>query len=373
MTTPFERRTRLLQDRLADHEADAVVCTASPNLYYFTGFWESQMERHLLCFVGASSDPVVVAPELYGTQLTEETWLEDVRTYGDTDDPVALIEEVASDLGIGDGHLLVDPTMWARFTQDLRAALPTASFGLAEDVVASLRNTKDDAELAAIRTASEITDGVVETLRARGNSIVGTTETALANTIERELLDAGGSDLAFDVIVGSGPNGAKPHHTHGDREIQAGDPVVLDFGTRVDRYPSDQTRTLVFGGSPPTGFDAAFETVRNAQQAAFEAVEPGVEAGEIDEVARSLVEDRGYGEEFIHRTGHGVGLDVHEAPYIVGDNDQVLEPGMVFSIEPGVYIEGEYGIRIEDLVVVTENGAERLNHTSRDYRPTTQP
>ena len=371
MSDPFESRTRHLQDRLETHETDAVVCTASPNLYYLTGFWEAQMERHLLCFVAESGDPVIVAPDLYGTQLEEETWIDDIRTYDDTADPLALIDDVTTDLDIADGHLLLDPTMWARFTQDLRSVLPGATFGLAEEIMASLRIMKDDAELDAIRTASEITDGVVETLRDRGDSIVGTTEADLANTIESELLAAGGSELAFDVIVGSGPNGAKPHHTHSDREIRPGDPVVLDFGTRIDHYPSDQTRTMVFGGTPPESFEAAFEAVQDAQQAAFEAVEPGIEAGEIDRVARSVIGDRGYGDEFIHRTGHGVGLDVHESPYIVADNDRVLEPGMVFSIEPGVYVEGSFGIRIEDLVVVTDTGAERLNHTNRDARTET--
>lgn len=372
MTHPFDTRTRRLQTRLDGHEADAVVCTASPNLYYLTGFWEAQMDRHLLCFVAASGDPVLVAPDLYASQLEEETWIDDIRTYGDAEDPLALIDDVSTDLDIADGYLLVDPTMWARFTQDLRSVLPGATFGLADEIMASLRITKDDVELDAIRAASELTDGVVEELRERGESIVGTTEAELAKTIESELLAAGGSELAFDVIVGSGPNGAKPHHTDSDREIRPGDPVVLDFGTRVDHYPSDQTRTLVFGGTPPESFEAAYEAVQDAQQAAFEAVEPGITAGEIDRVARSVIEDRGYGDAFIHRTGHGLGLEVHEAPYIVADNDRVLEPGMVFSIEPGVYVEGAFGIRIEDLVLVTETGAERLNHTSRDPRTTTE-
>lgn len=368
MRHPFEARTRHLQRRLEASEADAVVCTASPNLYYLTGFWETQMERHLLCFVAESSDPIVVAPALYGTQIADESWIEDIRTYDDAEDPLARIDDVTTDLDIADGRLLLDPTMWARFTQDLRSVLPGATFGLAEEIMASLRITKDDAELDAIRTASEITDGVVETLRKRGESIIGKTETDLANTIESELLAAGGSELAFDVIVGSGPNGAKPHHTHGDRKIRPGDPVVLDFGTRVDHYPSDQTRTLVFGGTPPESFEAAFEAVHEAQQAAFEAVEPGVEAGAIDRVARSIIEERGYGDEFVHRTGHGVGLDVHERPSVSPSGGE-LEPGHVISIEPGLYDPAVGGIRIEDLVVVTADGHENLT----DYRVGLEP
>ncbi|UWG47661.1 Xaa-Pro aminopeptidase [Halanaeroarchaeum sp. HSR-CO] len=372
MTQPYVDRTRRLQDRLASHDADGVVLTASPNLFYCTGFWETQMERHLLGFVAESGDPVLVAPSIYSGQLAEETWITDVRTYGDEDDPTSEIRDVAADLGLTDGHLLLDPTMWARFTHDLRSTLPDATFGLAEDAFASLRITKDATELDAIRRASTIADGVIEDLRRMGESILGTTESELATTIETMLSEGGGTEPAFDIIVGAGPNGASPHHHHSDRVIQPGDPVVLDFGTRVDHYPSDQTRTLMFGGTPPDGFDDAFEAVREAQEAAIRAIQPGITAGDVDDVARSIIEEHGYGDRFIHRTGHGVGLDVHEQPYIVGGNDLILEKGMVFSVEPGVYLDGEYGIRIEDLVAVTGTGSERLNTTDRGYRTTTQ-
>jgi Xaa-Pro aminopeptidase len=150
--------------------------------------------------------------------------------------------------------------------------------------------------------------------------------------------------------------------------VRAGEPVVLDFGTRVDGYPSDQTRTLVFDGEPPAAYRRVHEAVREAQAAAVAAVEPGVTAGSIDRAAREVIESAGYGDAFVHRTGHGVGLDVHEEPYIVADSDRTLEPGMVFSVEPGVYLDGEFGCRIEDLVVVTDDGCERLNDTDRGWR-----
>ncbi|MFB6094489.1 MAG: M24 family metallopeptidase [Halanaeroarchaeum sp.] len=368
----FEARTRRLQDRLADHEGDAVVCTASPNLYYLSGFFEHQSDRHLLCVVPESGDPSIVAPALYETQLAEESWIADVRTYGDDGDPLARVATAARDLDVADGHLLLDPTMYARFTIDLRETLAGATFGLAGDVMTALRITKDEAELEAIRAASAVADAVIEEVRELGSDVLGRTETAVARTIERSLADHGGEKPAFEVIVGSGPNGAKPHHTHGDRTIERGDPVVLDFGTRVDHYPSDQTRTVVFGGDPPDGFEEAFRAVRDAQTAAVDAIEPGVAAATVDRAARSVLEDRGYGEAFVHRTGHGVGLDVHEAPEIVGGNDRTLRPGMVTSVEPGVYVPGEFGVRIEDLVVVTADGATRLNHTHRGYEPTAE-
>ncbi|WP_410765201.1 M24 family metallopeptidase [Haloferax sp. DFSO60] len=366
--TPFERRVRACQRRLASEDIDALVLFPSQNLYYLTGFDESPGERHLFLFLPSEGEPVFLVPELYETQVRAESWVSDIRTWGDDDDPKAATEAVVSDLGLSDGHVLVDDTMWARFTHDLRAAIADTEFGLASTVVAPLRAQKDDAELDALRRAGEVADAVVERLREMGDDAIGMTETELARHIERLLEEAGGEGIPFGPIVGSGPNGAMPHHMYDDRIIEAGDPVVLDFGTRVDHYPSDQTRTVVFGGDPPAEFETVHEVVERAHATAIEAVEPGVTAGNIDRAAREVIEDAGYGDQFIHRTGHGVGLDVHEEPYIVADSDRELAVGNVFSIEPGIYLPDEFGVRIEDLVVVTEDGAERLNSTETGWQ-----
>ncbi|WP_332898047.1 M24 family metallopeptidase [Haladaptatus sp. CMSO5] len=363
----FERRTRVCQDALTAADADALICFPGENMYYLSGFHDEPMERHLFFILAREGDPIFIAPELYEGQIRAASWVEDVRTWADGDDPRKLVENVLIDLDIVAGDLLVDDQMWARFTQDLRRAAPGATFGLASTVLAPLRMRKDAAELDAMRHAGQIADTVSEQVREMGDDALGMTEAELARHIENLCIEAGGDALSFDVIVGSGPNGAKPHHRHGDREIQAGDPVVLDFGVFAAHYPSDQTRTVVFAGEPPEGFEAAFSAVKAAQEAAVEAVEPGVTAASIDRVARDIITEAGYGEQFIHRTGHGVGLNVHEDPYIVSGNETKLEPGMVFSVEPGVYFDGEFGIRIEDLVVVTEDGHERLNHSPREF------
>ena len=366
-TEAFERRVREARRRLDDRGDDALVLFPSRNLQYLTGFAEEPGERHLLLFVPADGEPVFFAPELYGDQLREESWIADVRTWGDTDDPVPRIADIAAELGLEGGHLLVDDTMWALFTQDLRTALPAATFGLASEVVSDLRIRKDAAELDAMERAAAVADETVRDLRAMGEDVIGLTETELAAEIERSLEANGGTGVSFDTIVGSGANGAKPHHHHSDREIQPGEPVVLDFGSRVDGYPSDQTRTLVFGGEPSEQIREVHDVVREAQQAGVDAVEPGVTAASVDAAAREVIEAAGYGDAFVHRTGHGVGLDVHEEPYIVGGNERELEPGMVFSVEPGIYLPGEFGVRIEDLVVVTEDGCRRLNDTDRGW------
>ncbi|NUB93912.1 aminopeptidase P family protein [Haloterrigena sp. SYSU A558-1] len=391
MRSPFERRLEACQRRLERVDAALAALVPGPNLTYLTGFEESPSERHLLLFVPRVGDPVVVAPAMYDAQLRTlpiETLA--VRLWDDDDDPLEEIEAVLAELlPAGDGDpgssrdgdaptILVDDRMWATFTQDLRACAPAATFDLASRVLEDLRIRKDDVELEALRRAGEIADRVSLEIRSRGTELVGRTEAELASEIERLLAEYGGGDPAFETIVASGPNGARPHHHSGDREIERGDPIVLDFGAFVDadledgtgRYPGDQTRTIVVGDAPGDEYDRyerVHEVVREAHRAAVEAVEPGATAGAVDRAARSVIEDAGYGDEFVHRTGHGVGLEVHEPPYIVADNDRKLEPGMVFSVEPGIYLEGEFGVRIEDLVVVTEDGAERLNESPRGW------
>ncbi len=366
--TPFERRTRACQSRLSDGAGDAVVLFPSHNLFYASGFDESPAERHLVLFVPDDGEPVFLVPELYGEQVREESWVERVETWVDDEDPVDYLARIVDRLGLEDGHVLVDDTMWATFTQDLRTVLPNATFGLASDVFGPLRRRKDDAELDALREAGRIADQVVDEIRELGVDAVGTTENELAAEIERRLVAAGGEGTSFEPLVGSGPNGAKPHHSHGERTIEAGEPVVLDFGTRFDGYVSDQTRTFVFGDDPDEHVREVHDIVREAQQAGVDAVQPGATTGDVDEATRAVIEDAGYGEEFIHRTGHGVGLDVHEEPYIVAGSDVELEPGMVFSVEPGIYLPGEFGVRIEDLVAVTEGGCERLNDSDHGWQ-----
>ena len=366
--TVIETRLERAREALSDAGADAVVCFPSSNMYYLSGFDDEPMERHLFLFV-TPEDALFVAPEMYDAQIKDESPIADVRTWGDDEDPTALLETVGEELGLAGGRLLVDDRMWALFTQDLRATFPEASFGLASEILENLRIRKDEAELERLREAARLSDEVSESIRALGADAVGMTERELAAEIEDRLAAAGGDGVSFETVVGAGPNGARPHHRHGDRTIESGDPVVLDFGTRVGGYPGDQTRTVVFDGEPSDEFRDVHDAVLEAHNAGVAAVEPGVEAREVDRAAREVLAERGYADAFIHRTGHGVGLDVHEPPYITSENDRELEPGMVCSVEPGVYLEGEFGVRIEDLVVVTEDGCERLNDSPRTWRP----
>jgi Xaa-Pro aminopeptidase len=222
---------------------------------------------------------------------------------------------------------------------------------------------KDDAEVAALRTAGAAIDGVHA--QVPDWLVAGRTEAEVGVDITRAIVEAGHAEAAF-VIVGSGPNGASPHHEVSDRVLETGDVVVVDIGGPLpDGYNSDSTRTYVVG-EPADGVREAYAVLQRAQAAAVDAVRPGVTAESIDETARAIIRDAGYGEYFVHRTGHGIGLEVHEEPYIVGGNDLVLEPGMAFSIEPGIYFPGRWGARIEDIVVVTDDGALAVNTRPHD-------
>jgi len=386
--TSFERRTRRAQSRLDAVGADALALTPGQDCYYLTGVDGEQSDRLQLLLVPAEGDPTVVAPTLEAESVREATWVGDVRTWDDDEGPWPVLDPLLETLS--PSRVLLADQMWAQFSLAFHDHLPDASFGLASEALSPLRQRKDGRELDALRAAGEAADATMRDVRALGADAVGMTEAELADFVEERLEAHGGTGVAFETIVGAGPNGADPHHVSGEREIRAGDPVVLDFGTRVDAYPSDQTRTVVFDGEPSAEFQRVHDVVREAQSRAVAAVAPGATAGAVDRAAREVIEEAGYGERFVHRTGHGVGLDVHEAPDVVAGSETELEPGMVFSVEPGVYLPGEFGVRIEDLVVVSDSekprssdremrrtsgsrrqsgaGVERLNHTDRRWR-----
>ncbi len=368
MDDPHVRRRAELCERLQAAGADACVLFPGRNLQYLTGFDETPGERHLLLVVPVHGEPAMLLPALYDQQVRETTDLDDYRAYADDEDPIPLLQGIAEDRDLSGGRLLVDDTLHARFLLDVREAFDDPEVSLVSEILGPMRCRKDESELDALGRSAAAADAAMETLREMSEGLVGRTERAIAREVRDQLAAAGGEGVSFEVIAGSGPNGAKPHHTHGERVVERGDPVVLDFGTRVDGYVSDTTRTVVPAGDPPERFEVIHDVVREAQQAGVEAVEAGATTGDVDAAAREVIEAAGHGERFLHRTGHGVGLDVHEEPYVMSGGATVLEKGMVFSVEPGVYLPGEFGVRIEDLVAVTANGCERLNTTDRGWR-----
>ncbi len=344
----------------------ALLLTPGPDLRYLTGYDAHQLER-LTCLAvpAAGSDagrPFLVVPrlELPAAQASGAGDLGlELIPWDETDDPYAL---VAKRLGPAAGRVGLSDRMWALMVLAFRDALPGAEQVLASAAVRDLRMRKNPAEVAALREAGEAIDRVHA--RVPGWLRAGRTERQVAADIADAILEEGHASVDF-TIVASGPNAASPHHDVSDRVLQRGDAVVVDIGgTMPSGYCSDCTRTYMIG-TPPPEFAAYYQVLKDAQHAACAAVRPGVTAEAVDAAARNPITAAGYGEYFVHRTGHGIGLEVHEDPYIVSGNTEPLRPGMAFSIEPGIY-PGPHGARIEDIVVCTEQGCERLNNASRE-------
>jgi Xaa-Pro aminopeptidase len=359
----------LLADRLdrarkatADAGLDALLVTPGPDLRYLTGYDAVALERLTCLVLRAEGDPVVVVPRLERAAATASpigaAGLE-LADWTETDDPYALVASLLP----GAGAVALDDLMHAVKVLRLRAAMPDVRQAEGGDVLRELRMRKTVDEVASLRRAGLAIDSVhaqvPQWLRA------GRTEREVAVDIADAILAAGHVSVDF-VIVGSGPNGASPHHEVSDRVIRSGDPVVVDIGGGMpDGYRSDETRTYCVG-EPTPDFVESYQVLQAAQDLACRHVRPGVTAESVDAAARDVIAEAGYGELFVHRTGHGIGLETHEDPYIVTGNTRVLEPGMAFSIEPGIYTPGVSGARIEDIVVVTDDGVERLNNRPHD-------
>jgi Xaa-Pro aminopeptidase len=369
-TDDRDERIARVQKELADRGTDALVLSKGINQYYLSGFLTSEQKRHLFLFVPANGEPFYFAPEPYRQQLESSSSVDTVYYWEDTENAVDRLRETVQEVSLEDAkEILVNETMWGMYVVDLQKVFD-ANFGVATDLLMELRTRKSEEELEKIREAAEITDAVSEEVRAL--DAVGMTENELAAEIEYRVRQHGAGDRG-STQVASGPNSAKPPHTYSNRTIEAGDPVILDFGCSVDGYLSDQSRVVVYDGDPPEGYLEAYETVREAQEAAIDAIEPGVKAYEIDEIARSIINDAGYEGQFLHVTGHGLGLGIHEPPYLMsgeymdGGNKLELQPGMVFTVEPAIY--GDWGIRIEDEVIVTEDGCERIINSDHGWEP----
>jgi Xaa-Pro aminopeptidase len=338
----------------------ALILAPSPDLRYLIGYEPMPLERLTALILRPGAEPILVVPELErplaaaapaGELLTIEGWVDGV-------DPYALVAAMLPDAG----RVAVGDRLWASHLLGLQGACPDVAFAPGSPVMGRLRAVKDPEELDALRHAGRAAD---ETFRQVVElPFVGRREEEVAADLARLLVEHGHRVAEF-TIVASGPNAASPHHEPGSRTIVPRDTVVMDFGGELAGYHSDTTRTVAVV-EPTDDLERVFAVVREAQAAAVDAVRPGVTTASIDRVARDVIEAAGFGERFIHRTGHGIGLEVHEPPYLVAGDDTELEPGITFSIEPGIYLPGRLGVRIEDIVAVTAEGVERLNRSTRD-------
>lgn len=356
----YAARIARAQKEMEKTGLDYLLVGPGSDLFYLTGYNAHLSERMNLLIIGRDGSAAMVVPVLEAPLYAGREALAPTRTWTETESPSALAASIVGDaagkkIGVAD-------QLWSIFLIRLQDAVTGASWLSGNDVMRTLRMRKDAKEVETLAEVGRRTDAAwtefVETAQ-----ITGLSETQAVAKLGAMMEKQG---LAFKGgICASGPNSASPHHHTGDRVIQRGDAIVFDWGSDIDGYHSDITRT-VFIGEPTEEFRKVYDIVKRANQAAFEAVKPGVPCENIDKAARDLITAEGYGDAFIHRTGHGLGLDVHEEPYMVGGNTLPLESGMVFSDEPGIYLEGNFGVRVEDIVVCTETGGRRFNEASRE-------
>ncbi|MCX7559040.1 Xaa-Pro peptidase family protein [Sulfitobacter sp. F26204] len=355
-------RLEKLREIMRAQSVDLVALGPGAHLAWLTGVRPHGDERPLL-FCVSGTGAAFLMPVLEAESARQQTDLP-FHTWSDDEGPQAALAAVLVGLGAEKAQsIALDETMRADFAGLVQDALPKARRQFGASTVGALRMRKDAAEYAALKKAALVDD--IAMRRAWSDMRAGMTEREVADLV-RDSFKAQGGSVLFSII-GTGGNGAFPHHHTGDTVLKPGDAVVMDIGGNVDGYPSDMTRMAVIG-TPPEGYLEVHAVVEAAVQAALATAKPGVKAHEVDDAARGVIEAAGYGDYFTHRTGHGLGVEIHEPPYITATAQVVLEEGMVFSIEPGIYLPDRFGIRLEDIVILRADGAEILSELPRDLQ-----
>jgi Xaa-Pro dipeptidase len=360
----MSRFDRLISE-MRRQKTDAVILVPGTNLRWLTGMPFHAGERLTAAVITAAGDAGFVLPAMEAQRVKGASPVP-FRLYpwDDNQPAAAAMGGCAADLSLAGKAIAVEHLAMRVFElRAIEAAAPRAVFVDAQQLFAPLRVVKDQQEISLMRAAAEMIDASLEKLLPQIRP--GLSEREIASRWVIEILRTGAESPAFECIIASGPNAAFPHHGTGDRELQVGDLLVLDGGARHGGYASDITRTVMIG-EPTEQQKRIYEVVKAANEAGRRAGRPGVSGRAVDAAARKVIEDAGFGEHFMHRTGHGLGMDVHEEPYIAPANDQPLPVGCVFTIEPGVYVNGVGGVRIEDDVTLTEGGAESLTRSGRD-------
>ena len=356
----YQDRIQRAREQMEAQGVDAMVLSLGSDVPYLAGASPKPSERLTALVITPGTTPVLVVPSLEAPLMPSRPGVFDTRPWADGEDPIGLVVDLlngARTLGFGDQSRAQHLTSLLQRRPELRVVR-------ASEVLAPILSIKDAAEQDAMRAASAAADRVIAALQQGRVALVGRTEADVADELARMLIDEGHQSVEF-VIVASGPNAASPHHHAGDRVIQKGENVLFDIGGVLDGYCSDITR-CVHLGPVPDDFAAAYDVLMEAQAAGTAAATVGTPCREIDRAARKVIEDAGYGELFMHRLGHGIGMSVHEDPYISEDNDQPLLAGQCFSIEPGIYSADQWGMRLENLVIAHDDGPETLNKVPRE-------
>lgn len=355
---PDPSRLARTRERMEQLDVDAVLLSVGPDLPYLTGYEAMPLERLTMFVLPRVGEPVLLVPRLEAPRVVERPDLFVLESWDETDDPVARVAALAR----GARRVAIGDQTWARFVLELQRALPEAEFSPAGRVLAPLRIVKDATEVAALRRAAHAVDGIARAMRDR--PFGGRREIDVHRELVERMLEAGHERANFAIVAAAG-NAASPHHEPSAQVIVDGDVVLCDFGGTMEGYCSDITRMFVVGEPTPEMVDT-YAVLVEAQEAGVQAATVGTPCAEVDDAARRVIAAAGLADAFVHRTGHGIGTEAHEDPYIVSGNAEPLVAGHAFSIEPGIYLPGRFGFRLEDIVVATADGPDRLNEAARD-------
>ncbi len=362
----YAARLDRVRAAMTEQGVDVLLVSVGADLPYLIGYEAMPLPRLTMLVLPRDGDATLVIPRLEVARVIERPGCFSIRGWEETEDPIAMVAGLcggATQAAIGD-------QTWARHLVDLMGFMPKARWRRSVEMVGPLRAKKDPAEIDALRAAAQAADRVAVQLQTGQVPLIGRTEAQVSDDISRRLIAEGHAHVNF-AIVAAGENASSPHHHASDRVIRADEVVLCDFGGSLSvtegepGYCSDMTR-MFYTGEPPAQFKELYEVLFAAQAAGVDAATVGTSAQDVDRITRKVIADAGYGEQFIHRTGHGIGLFEHEDPYIVEGNATVLQPGHAFSIEPGIYIEGRWGARLEDIVVATEEGPVALNRADHN-------
>jgi Xaa-Pro aminopeptidase len=358
VTQIYRDRLARVRAAMAEQGVDTLLLSVGHDLPYLTGYQAMPLERLTMLVVAADGEATMVIPRLEAPRVEPQPGVFELHPWGETDDPTAIVAELAGparSVAVGD-------QMWARFLVELLPQLPGVEFHRAVDVVGPLRMVKDSAEIDALAAAGAAVDRIAAELQAGRIPLVGRTEAEVSADLSARIVGEGHQKVNF-AIVAAGENAASPHHHAGSRVIAENEIVLCDFGGTMNGYCSDITRCVFTGDLQSAAPDIAeaYAVLQAAQKAAMQAASIGTPCEDVDRAARTMIAAAGYGDYFVHRTGHGIGMEEHEDPYIVEGNTRLLEPGHAFSIEPGIYVPGKWGMRLEDIVVATADGPQPLN------------
>lgn len=350
-------RLRRVREAMAEYDIDTLLLSVGHDLPYLTGYTAMPLERLTMLVVPRQAGATLVIPALEAPRVREHVGVFDLLPWSETQDPTAIVARLAA----GANRVAIGDQMWARFLVELLPQLPGVELTRAVDVMGPLRRSKDQAEIDALAAAGAAVDRIAGELQRGEIPLVGRTEAEVSADLGRRIIEEGHDQVNF-AIVAAGENAASPHHHPGSRVIQADEIVLCDFGGTMDGYCSDTTR-CVYTGQPPAEIVEAYAVLHEAQRVGVEAGVVGTPCEEIDRATRKVIDDAGFGDYFIHRTGHGIGMDEHEDPYIVEGNTEPIVAGHAYSIEPGIYVPDKWGMRLEDIVVATDGGPVSLNNS----------